>query len=241
MKIPEIRERPSPNHGPRPPGVRPDILLLHYTGMRSAEAAISRLCDAEARVSAHYVIDEAGRISRLVQEDRRAWHAGRAVWAGRTDINSRSIGVELVNPGHAHGYRPFPDAQMTGLEWLCRDVMARHAIVPARVLGHSDVAPQRKEDPGELFDWSRLARAGIGIWPVPRPFPVGYETPSLSVVQADLRRLGYGLEVTGAMDAETRAVILAFQRHWLPWRLTGAPDPETGWRLQCLLAETGAA
>ncbi len=158
-------EKPSPNCGPRPDGAAIDMLILHYTGMESAEAALTRMCDADARVSAHYMIDEDGTVYRLVDEAMRAWHAGVSSWRGAGNINDRSIGIELVNPGHEFGYRRFPVSQMTALTGLCREILARHPIAPANVLGHSDVAPSRKQDPGELFDWQALAAAGIGLWP----------------------------------------------------------------------------
>lgn len=230
-----IIDRPSPNHGPRPDGQAVDMLLLHYTGMRSAAEALDRLCDATAGVSAHYMIDEGGMVCRLVDEARRAWHAGRACWAGETDINGCSIGIELVNPGHEFGYRPFPEPQMLALERLAREILARHPIPPHRILGHGDVAPDRKEDPGELFDWARLARGGIGIWPDLEPVPDSFEIGSLEDFRRGLVGLGYDLEATGSMDAETRSVVLAFQRHWLPATMTGARDRETAWRVKKLL------
>lgn len=225
-------ECPSPNHGPRPAGVPVDILLLHYTGMRSGEAALDRLIDAEAKVSAHYMIDEDGSIYRLVDEDRRAWHAGVSAWAGSTDVNGRSIGIELVNPGHEFGYRAFPEPQMAALIDLAQGILARHPIPASRVLGHSDVAPARKQDPGELFDWPRLARAGIGLWPeraAPRTAPVGE-------VQALLARFGYEVPQSGALDEATAAVIAAFQRHFRPARFDGVPDADTIGRLDALIA-----
>ena len=161
----------SPNFDARPPGARIDMLVLHYTGMVSAEAAIERLCDPAAKVSAHYLIDEDGAVRRLVDENHRAWHAGEASWRGKSDINARSLGIELVNPGHEFGYRPFPEAQMAALEALAQDILARHTIEARNVVGHSDVAPRRKTDPGELFDWRRLAEAGIGLWPGKPPTP----------------------------------------------------------------------
>ncbi|MFM2045876.1 MAG: hypothetical protein RLY86_4452, partial [Pseudomonadota bacterium] len=146
-------ETPSPNHGPRAPGKPVDMLILHYTGMRSGTAALERLCDPEAQVSAHYLIEEDGTVHRMVHERRRAWHAGVSLWRGEKDINSRSIGIELVNPGHEFGYRPFPAAQMAALTELCRGIVEHYAIPPLHVLAHSDVVPDRKIDPGELFDW----------------------------------------------------------------------------------------
>src|SRR3954467_5121679 len=156
-------DRPSPNHDDRG-GAAIDMLVLHYTGMQTAEPALARLCDPAAKVSAHYTIDEDGTVYAHVPEDRRAWHAGVSHWAGISNVNARSIGIELVNPGHEYGYREFPEAQIAALIELCGGILQRHPIPAARVLGHSDVAPARKEDPGELFPWQRLAKAGIGVW-----------------------------------------------------------------------------
>lgn len=232
---PSIVQNPSPNHGSRADDAQIDMLILHYTGMRSAAEALRRLCDPTAEVSAHYLIEEDGAVHQLVDERRRAWHAGRAAWADTTDINGCSIGVELVNPGHEFGYRAFPEPQMQALESLCLDILSRHPIPARRVLGHSDVAPARKEDPGELFDWPRLARAGIGLWPESRPAPSGFEAYSIGDIQRDLARLGYTVQESEQMDAETRSVLLAFQRHWLPDHLTGARDPRSVWRLREVL------
>ena len=231
-----IRERPSPNHGDRgeAPNVRPiNMLVLHYTGMQSAAAALDRLCDPEARVSAHYVVEEDGTLWRLVPETRRAFHAGVSCWQGENDLNWVSIGVEIVNPGHEWGYRPFPEPQMEAVESLCRHILARHRIPPYRVLGHSDIAPDRKADPGELFDWRRLARAGIGLWPPPHPDAAAkrgrgiagviHETAALS----DLARIGY------CVSTATRQVALAaFQRRFRPERWDGVLDAETCHRLR---------
>ncbi|HZS85241.1 MAG TPA: N-acetylmuramoyl-L-alanine amidase [Stellaceae bacterium] len=229
----KLRRRASPNHGPRPVSGGIDILLIHYTGMTSAEAALDRLCDPAAEVSAHYLIEEDGTAWRLVDEDRRAWHAGRSFWAGAHNLNDRSIGIELANPGHEHGYRPFPEAQIAALEELCRRILARHPIPPQRVLGHSDVAPQRKADPGELFPWRRLARAGIGFWP---DFPASAASPNpdTRAAQRGLQQIGYGVPTSGVLDAETRAVLLAFQRHWRPARCDGELDAETADRIAVL-------
>jgi N-acetylmuramoyl-L-alanine amidase len=215
-------ERASPNHNERPAGKPVDILLLHYTGMRDAASALARLTDPAAKVSSHYLIDEDGTTYRLVDEARRAWHAGVGYWAGERDINGVSIGIELVNPGHEFGYRDFPKRQMDALTALCRDMLARHPIPPARVLGHSDIAPTRKQDPGELFDWQGLAAAGIGVWPTPADGPA-----DLAAVQTSLARYGYEISPTGQMDAPTKAALIAFQRHFRPARLDGLPDAET--------------
>lgn len=226
-------DRPSPNHGPRPEGVGVELLILHYTGMPTAESALSRLCEPAAQVSAHYTVDEDGTVYAHVPEDRRAWHAGLSSWRGRADVNSRSIGIEIVNPGHEFGYRPFPAAQMAAVADLCLDIMGRHGIAPADVLGHSDIAPARKEDPGELFDWPGLAARGIGLWPQPAPADdlADDSAESAEDVAALLGRYGYD-------SAESR-VLLSFQRHFHPERLTGEPDPETLRRLRALLRMTG--
>jgi N-acetylmuramoyl-L-alanine amidase len=218
-----LLDHPSPNHGPRPPGIAVDMLILHYTGMRTAAEAIERLCAPEAQVSAHYLIDEDGTVLRLVPEERRAWHAGVAFWAGRRDINSASIGIELVNPGHDFGYRPFPEPQMAALEALCRDLLARHPIPARHVLGHSDVAPRRKADPGERLDWRRLARAGIGFWPNEEAAPAA----GVAGAQRLLAAIGYETPENGTLDAATRATVIAFQRHFRPARCDGALDRET--------------
>jgi N-acetylmuramoyl-L-alanine amidase len=222
-------DHPSPNHDARPSGLPVDILLLHYTGMADGQTALDRLCDPAAKVSAHYCIDEDGSVLRLVPEDRRAWHAGASSWAGDADINGRSIGIELVNPGHEFGYRPFTDLQMTALIDLATGVLDRHPIPPHRVLGHSDVAPLRKEDPGELFDWPALAAADIGLWPE-TPAPLG-ALPSEAQVKAALARFGYGY-----LDEDFPAVVRAFQRRFRPEALSGEVDGETAARLFALLA-----
>ena len=224
-----LLSRPSPNHGPRRGSGTVDMLILHYTGMPTAADALDRLCSPEAGVSAHYLIEEDGTAWYLVPEERRAWHAGVASWAGRTDVNSASIGIELVNPGHEWGYRPFPEPQMTALEALCREILARHPIPPRYVLGHSDVAPQRKCDPGEFFDWRRLARAGIGLWPdkatsVPDP-------KDIATLQQLLAAIGYEVPQTGRLDEATIAVIAAFQRHFRPSCCDGRLDAETTGRI----------
>lgn len=226
-------ERESPNFDARPAGTKIDILLLHYTGMQSAAAALERLCDPAAKVSAHYVIEEDGRTYRLVPEEMRAWHAGVSHWAGASDINARSIGIELVNPGHEFGYRAFPAAQMQALTALCRDILRRRPISPARVLGHSDVAPSRKEDPGELFDWRGLAAAGIGLWPDTPQTPDA--TPDIGDIQQMLHDFGYGIARSGVLDEESRKVLRAFQRHFRPSRLSGEADAECAGILRALL------
>jgi N-acetylmuramoyl-L-alanine amidase len=230
----EITESPSPNHNARPAGKAIDILLIHYTGMRDGDAALQRLRDPLAKVSSHYLIEEDGKIHRLVDESRRAWHAGAGYWAGERDINAVSIGIELVNPGHDNGYRAFPQPQMAALIELGRAILARHPIPPSRVLGHSDIAPTRKIDPGELFDWKALAEAGIGLWPEPA---VG--SSDLVSIQKDLGRYGYEVAPGSALDAATTAALQAFQRHFRPALIDGQPDAETAALLAGLLQRLG--
>jgi N-acetylmuramoyl-L-alanine amidase len=218
-------ERSSPNHGPRPESVRIEMLVLHYTGMTTAAAALERLCDSDARVSAHYVVEENGVIWRLVPENRRAFHAGISCWEGERDLNAVSLGIEIVNPGHEWGYRPFPEIQMASVEALCGDLVVRHSIPPHRVVGHSDIAPERKSDPGELFDWARLARAGIGIWPPANPPSRGVVVDPLRSLD-DLASIGY----CASTKSQTPAVA-AFQRRFRQECCDGRLDAETAVRL----------
>jgi N-acetylmuramoyl-L-alanine amidase len=216
-------ERASPNHAPRGDPPRIDMLVVHYTGMREAAAALDRLCDPTAQVSAHYLVEEDGTIWRLVPEIRRAFHAGVSCWEGERDLNFVSIGVEIVNPGHEWGYCAFADTQIAATERLCREILSRHPIPGHRVVGHSDIAPDRKADPGELFDWPRLARAGIGIWPKPRGTSLNGPVDRARAL-ADLAAIGY------CLAAEERA-IAAFQRRFRPARVDGVVDSETAARL----------
>lgn len=237
-----IESRPSPNHGARIGGGPIDILLLHYTQMQSGEAALDWLCDPRSSVSSHYLIFEDGRIVGLVDEERRAHHAGVSVWAGETDINSRSIGIEIVNPGHEGGYRPFPGVQIDAVIALCHDIIARHRIPPERVLGHSDVAPLRKMDPGELFPWRRLHEVGIGHYTVPEllgggpSLAVGAEGAAVKLLKKRFRQYGYGLVKTDIFDEEMVAVVTAFQRHFRPEKVDGVADMSTQKTLDRLLA-----
>lgn len=232
--------RPSPNHDER---VFPaDILLLHYTGMTRTALAIERLCDPAAKVSSHYVVEKNGNILQLVPEARRAWHAGLSSWEGVNDINSRSIGIEIANPGHSYGYPDFPEAQIAAVIALCRDIVERRRIRADRVLGHSDVAPQRKVDPGEKFPWARLHHAGVGAWVAPSPIRPGAALalsdsgPEVADLQAELGRYGYGIEATGRYDDLTEAVVTAFQRHFRIDCIDGRADRSTIETLQALLA-----
>jgi N-acetylmuramoyl-L-alanine amidase len=235
-------EAPSPNFDAR--RALPDALVLHYTGMQTGPDALARLCDPEARVSAHYVVEEDGRVFRLVDEARRAWHAGRGVWQGQDDLNGASIGIEIVNPGHEFGYRPFPDAQIEAVIALVGDIRSRWTIPDARIIAHSDLAPDRKQDPGELFPWKRLAEAGHGLWFEPAaeriaalgaPLGPGELGLGVTVLRAGLHRLGYGLRPGPDYDEETVSTVTAFQRHWRPERVDGVADGETRARLVGLL------
>lgn len=236
------RFKPSPNHGERVAGRSPDMLLLHYTGMPTAEEALQRLCDPAAQVSSHYVVTEDGAIVQLVPEDRRAHHAGISSWAGETDINSCSIGVEIVNPGHAGGLLPYPDPQIDSVIALSRAILAHWAIPADRVLGHSDVAPARKEDPGELFPWGRLYNDGVGHWVEPAPIVDGVRIgpgtagDDVASVQEALAFYGYGLRTSGIYDRDTELVVTAFQRHFRPERVDGILDASTLSTLQALIA-----
>lgn len=214
----DIIARPSPNHDSRN-GRAIDMIVMHYTGMKTAQEAIERLCDPAARVSAHYVLDENGSLYQLVAEGLRAWHAGVSHWAGETGLNACSIGIEIVNPGHEFGYRDFPDAQIARLTELALLIMARHSIPAQRIVGHSDIAPARKTDPGEKFPWARLARAGIGLWPDGKVHPVAGDAALA------LSRIGYG--VPPHVDVPLEAVITAFQRRFRPARLDGVWDEES--------------
>jgi N-acetylmuramoyl-L-alanine amidase len=224
---------PSPNHDERAPGIAPSILLLHYTGMADAATSLRRLCDPMAKVSSHYVVDEGGRIIQLVDEVARAWHAGQATWRGMTDINSASIGIEIQNPGHDGGYPDFAEAQMVSLIALCRDVVGRHKIRGERVLAHSDVAPARKADPGEKFDWRRLHEAGVGHWVVEakaaggKALRLGDKSPAVAELQRALALYGYGLATSGVYDVPTDLVVTAFQRHFRQSCVNGVADPST--------------
>ena len=225
-----IVELPSPNHDPRAEGPI-DILVMHYTGMRTAEAALARLCDPEAKVSSHYTIDRDGTVYRHVAEERRARHAGVSYWAGVRDVNSRSIGIEIVNPGHEFGYIPFAEPQIAALVDLSRGILARHPIAPSRVVGHSDVAPNRKQDPGELFPWKQLAESGIGVWP--RTTPGGDGALDEQAFASDLARFGYG--VPPEVDWPLTDVVAAFQRRFRPSCINGIPDAECQALLRGLL------
>jgi len=232
---------PSPNFNDRAGGP-PDMILLHYTGMQTGEAALERLTSAESKVSSHYVVFEDGRIVQCVPEDKRAWHAGVSYWAGETDINSRSIGIEIVNPGHEFGSPDFPRRQIAAVTVLCKGILARRTIAQDRVLAHSDVAPSRKQDPGEKFPWELLADSGVGHWVRAAPLNVpgttiapGDRGDGVTRLQRMLHSYGYGIDETGIYDDATRNVVTAFQRHFRQTRVDGIADPSTLLTLRALL------
>lgn len=234
---------PSPNFGERRGGAAPSILLLHYTGVATAAKAIEWLATPASEVSCHYVIDEAGLVTQMVAEEKRAWHAGLGAWAGDTDINSSSIGIEIHNVGHENGYPGFPVRQIEAVIALARDIVARHRIVPARVLAHSDVAPARKKDPGEKFPWDMLAKAGIGHWvpavPLDASDPglaIGAQGAQVAEVQSMLKDYGYPIEASGVFDVAMEFVVIAFQRHFRPARVDGRIDHSTIMTLEALCA-----
>jgi N-acetylmuramoyl-L-alanine amidase len=225
--------QPSPNHGERKDGRKPDMILLHYTGMGTAEGALDWLSRSESQVSSHYFVFEDGRVIQLVPEERRAWHAGKSVWHNEADINSLSIGIEIANAGHPGGLPDFPDAQVEAVIQLCRDCGHRWAIAPERVLGHSDVAPVRKVDPGEKFPWARLAAAGVGHWVEPAPitggrfFQKGDVGQPIEALQSMLSLYGYGTEITGEYSTKLEGEVEAFQRHFRQERVDGIADFST--------------
>lgn len=231
-------DAPSPNFDART--APPNMIVLHYTGMPTGEEALARLRDPAFRVSSHYLVEEDGRIFKLVPEERRAWHAGVSFWKGEQSLNGASIGVEVVNPGHEWGYRSFPAAQVAAVIALLSDIRSRWSVPNSRILGHSDIAPARKEDPGELFPWAQLAAAGHGLWVDPpaspgAPLGKGDEGTGVFALQAGLTRLGYELPPSGQYDDETALIVTAFQRHWRQTRVDGVADGETRARLVALL------
>lgn len=220
----------------------PDLLILHYTGMETADRACAWLCNPASRVSCHYLVDEQGIITQMAGEEMRAWHAGKSSWEGETDSNSRSVGVEIHNPGHSLGYPHFPTEQMKAVIKLCRDIVVRHGIAPRHVLAHSDVAPLRKIDPGEKFDWAWLSREGIGHWVAPAAigsgqfFQLGDRGQPIEALQSMLALYGYGIEISGEYDKTTQLVVKAFQRHFRQARVDGVADRSTLDTLHRLLA-----
>jgi N-acetylmuramoyl-L-alanine amidase len=239
----QLIDAPSPNFDARTGP--PDMIVIHYTGMPTGPEALARLRDPEAKVSSHYLIEEDGRVFALVAEERRAWHAGVSFWQGERSVNGTSIGIELVNPGHEWGYRAFPEEQIIALIALIGDIRGRWNVTNDRIVGHSDIAPARKDDPGEMFPWARLALAGHGLWVEPPPAPgaplaVGDEGTGVFALQAGLTRLGYECPPSGNFDDDTKIVITAFQRHWRPAQVDGIADGETRARLVHLLRASAA-
>ncbi len=226
-----FRDLPSPNHNARPPGVPIDTLVLHYTGMTDTGAALALLRDPAAEVSCHYLVETDGTVWRMVPEGRRAWHAGVSFWRGRTGLNDRSIGIEIANPGHAHGYPEFPVLQLAVVCDLCLGILSRHPIAARDVVAHSDIAPDRKDDPGEKFDWAGFAAAGVGLWPRGMPdlgtLGVVRDAASLQPVRAALGAIGYRVAPEGGLDPALATVLRAFQRHWRPEAVTGQADSGT--------------
>jgi len=236
---------PSPNHGERKDSRRPDMIVLHYTGMLDASAALERLRAPASEVSAHYFVFEDGRVIQMVPESKRAWHAGAASWAGETDVNSCSIGIEIANPGHDYGYPDFPKRQIAAVTALCRGILTRNTIPQARVLGHSDVAPARKQDPGEKFPWRTLFDSGVGNWVKPARISdgallaLGDRGDAVGAMQRSLAEYGYGISINGKYDSAMHEVVAAFQRHFRPERIDGVSDASTRATLQELLAHRG--
>jgi N-acetylmuramoyl-L-alanine amidase len=234
---------PSSNFGVRAGGQPPDCLVLHYTGMPDGASALALLSNPVSQVSCHYLVFEDGRVVQMVAERWRAWHAGRSFWKGETDLNSRSIGIEIVHPGHNQARTdmpPYPPQQIDAVVALCRDIVARHALAGDRVLAHSDISPERKIDPGERFPWRDLHAAGIGHWVEPIPpdeadldIPTGPET--IRHLQEMLSQYGYGLPVSGEYGGRTKQVVVAFQRHFRPARVDGIADRSTILTVQKLL------
>jgi N-acetylmuramoyl-L-alanine amidase len=223
----QMIQHPSPNFNDRPAAIEIDMLVLHYTGMRTANEALDRMCDPVAEVSAHYMIDEDGQVYQLVGEEKRSWHAGVSSWRGNSNINDRSIGIELANPGHEFGYRAFPAAQFNMLIALTKEILVRHSIPARNIVGHSDIAPARKQDPGELLDWAQLASHGIGLWPVTSLLQ---NTNEDEILDFSLALQTYGYDIT-----DSTATTRAFQRHFRPSVCNGQGDSETRKNLQALL------
>ncbi|WP_027034951.1 N-acetylmuramoyl-L-alanine amidase [Mesorhizobium ciceri] len=239
---PRAEVRVSPNFGPRRETPRPDMIVLHYTGMATGAGAEAWLCDPASEVSSHYLVHENGHIVQMVRESDRAWHAGKSSWFGRADINSCSVGIEIVNPGHSLGYPGFPRRQIDAVIGLCRGIAGRHSIAAERVLAHSDVAPGRKIDPGEKFPWRTLFEVGVGHLVAAAPvrrgatLTTGDTGGDVEALQSMLALYGYGVEISGVFDRQTEAVVEAFQRHFRPRKVDGVADGSTLRTLQRLLA-----
>ena len=233
---------PSPNFGERRDGLQPTILVLHYTGMETGRAAQDWLCDPQSEVSSHYLVHEDGQIMQMVPETKRAWHAGQGSWHGQQDINSRSIGIEIVNPGHPGGLPDFPDIQIDAVMALAGGILARNQIQLRDVIGHSDMAPGRKVDPGERFPWKRLGDAGLALYVDPEPvqggrfFAQGEVGEPIQALQAMLALYGFDQSVDGDLDARTKRHVEAFQRRHRPSKIDGVADVSTITTLRNYLA-----
>jgi len=228
----KLIDTPSPNHDERTLPI--SLLVLHYTGMENGKVALERMCDPKAKVSAHYMVEEDGRVFRLVDESRRAWHAGLSSWNGEKDINSASVGIEIVNGGHDFGLPHFPDVQIKAVISLCHDIMLRHQINDFNVVAHSDIAPTRKQDPGEKFPWPQLADANIGNWPEVKTTDQRIlidaqdaDKKHIRLVQSALSYLGYDIKITCKFDSNTKSVVQAFQRRYRPFKIDGQMDVQT--------------
>lgn len=242
----QIESKPSPNFDSRPKDVLINLLVLHYTGMKTAEDALNHMCNPDSKVSAHYMIYEDGKIVQLVPEEKRAWHAGISCWHGRASLNDTSIGIEIVNPGHEFGYRPFTEEQMKSVIELSKDIISRNNIIPNNVVGHSDIAPTRKEDPGELFNWPLLAKEGIGLWPKKKiiwsPQTVicapGDESKEVLIMQKSLRKYGYYIRTDGTFGSITERIVKSYKRHFVPEHLNVVWDKLSQYRIDNLIKQT---
>ncbi|MCE3232232.1 MAG: N-acetylmuramoyl-L-alanine amidase [Rickettsiaceae bacterium] len=233
----------TPNFDDRPKDTKIDMLVMHYTGMKTGQEAFERLCDPAAKVSAHYIVYEDGSIVNLVKDEKRAWHAGISCWRGISALNDTSIGIEIVNPGHEWGYRQFPAEQMEAVLTLSKDLIERHEIEARNVVGHSDIAPGRKEDPGELFDWEWLAKNGVGLWPrVGRVWrggdilvQPGKEDVDVARIQKMLADYGYHIRVDGFYGPKTEYIVKGFKRHFVPEQVNVSWDKLADARMRTLL------
>ena len=238
---------PSPNIEQRRNGIAPTVLVMHYTGLPTAKKSIEILSRPDCKVSCHYVVDIDGRVTQMVAEEMRAWHAGLSSWHGESDLNSQSIGIEIQNIGHNQGYPDFPQQQMETVRDLSKDILSRHEILPQNVVAHSDIAPGRKTDPGEKFDWAWLNASGIGHWVPPvgvdpdeTGFKLGDKDPKIAEVQRNLQTYGYGIDATGEHTEKSVAVVSAFQLHFRPARFDGVIDTSTVATLDALLSALAA-
>lgn len=231
LRMSPIHSYLSPNFDERPTHPKIDLIIIHYTGMEKVKEALTRLCDPNAKVSAHYLIDQSGFTYQLVNDQKRAWHAGVSYWQGRRDINGISLGIELDNSGHNFGLPPFPSAQITCLLELLQRLSQKYHIHKERIIGHSDIAPMRKNDPGELFPWQTLHEQGFGLWPAAKP--VSKTPESVEEIQKSLAAIGYECPLTGQLDLQTITVIQAFQRHFTPSEITGTVTTQLKYILSC--------